>query len=405
VNTHVSARASARLSTTRIVVVGLAAVVGFVLILGNAQQAGAAEPPVGLGTADSFAVLAGTTVTNTLATTIQGDVGVSPGSAVTGFPPGIVTDGTIHSADAVATQAQADLTIAYDDAAGRSVSSPTSYTDLAGLTLAPGVYAGGALGLTGTVTLAGDASSVFIFQAASTLITSSASHVLLTGGASACNVFWQVGSSATLGTATDFVGTVMALTSITADSGATIDGRLLARNGAVTLDSNVITHPASCTDTGGGGSTTTPPAGGGGSTTTPPAGGGTTPPGGGGSTTPPGGGGTTPPGGGAGGGTTPPAGGGTTPGGGGTSPGGAGTSPGGGNTTSSLGGAGTNSGGGGTTPIHGTNASGNETAAGQSLAETGSSPAMYVAGGLCLVLSGTLLLVARRSRARTAPRR
>jgi hypothetical protein len=221
----------------------------FVIALGvafgafGAQSAAAQQAPVGLGTAASFAVLAGTTVTNTGPSTISGDLGVSPGSAVVGFPPGIVSNGAIHAADAVALQAQTDLTTAYNDAAGRSTTA-TITADLGGQTLVPGVYTGGALGLTGTLTLdaQGDPNAVFVFQAASTLITAPASTVSLINGGDPCNVFWQVGSSATLGTTTTFVGTVLALTSVGANTGATIQGRLLARNGAVTLDTNVITH-------------------------------------------------------------------------------------------------------------------------------------------------------------------
>ncbi|HEY0259773.1 MAG TPA: ice-binding family protein [Lacisediminihabitans sp.] len=213
---------------------------------GPASAAGSTQAAVGLGTADSYEVLAGSTVTNTGATTVEnGDVGLSPGTAVTGFPPGVIANGVIHAADAQAQQAQADLTTAYNDAAGRSPDE-SGIIDLAGRTLVPGVYSGNALALNGTVTLDGSASSVFIFQAASTLITASASTVAFTGGANSCNVFWQVGSSATLGTGSTFAGTIMALTSITANTNATIDGRLLARNGAVTLDSDVITRPASC---------------------------------------------------------------------------------------------------------------------------------------------------------------
>ena len=210
-------------------------------------QADAAQAPVGLGTVASFAVLAGTTVTNTGPSMISGDLGVSPGTAVTGFPPGTVNNGSIHSADTVATQAQADLTTAYNDAAGRSPSAAIS-PGLGGQTLIPGVYSGGALGLTGTLTLnaQGNPNAVFIFQASSTLITDSSSTVALIGGANACNVFWQVGSSATLGTNSVFVGTVLALTSVSADTGAKVAGRLLARNGAVTLDSNFVTAPTSC---------------------------------------------------------------------------------------------------------------------------------------------------------------
>jgi LPXTG-motif cell wall-anchored protein len=229
-----------RFRSSRVLVVAVA--VGATCTVVGGSPAAAQQAPVGLGTAASFAVLAGTTVTNTGPSVISGDVGVSPGTAVVGFPPGIVNNGTIHAADAVAAQAQADLTTAYNDAAGRSTTA-TVTADLAGQTLVSGVYTGATLGLTGTVTLdaQGDPNAVFIFQAASTLITASSSVVALTNGADACNVYWQVGSSATLGTNSTFVGTVLALTSITATTSATINGRLLARNGAVTLDSNTIT--------------------------------------------------------------------------------------------------------------------------------------------------------------------
>lgn len=195
-----------------------------------------------MGTAASFAVLGGTTVTNTGPSAISGNLGVSPNTAVTGFPPGKVIHGTIHSADAVAAQAQHDVTTAYNDAAGRSPSA-TVGADLGGRTLAPGVYTGPTLGLTGTLTLNahGNPNAVFVFQAGSTLITASTSKVALVNGANACNVFWKVGSSATLGTHSVFVGTVLALTSVSAKTGASVKGRLLARNGAVTLDTNTIT--------------------------------------------------------------------------------------------------------------------------------------------------------------------
>ena len=223
-----------------------------------ALPAAAAQPTVGLGTAASFAVLAGSTITNTGATTISGDVGLSPGTAVTGFPPGILTSGAEHITDAVALQAQTDLTTAYNDAAGRTPVTTVS-ADLGGQTLAPGVYkATSSMALTGTVILNAnnDPNAVFIFQAASTLVTASNSVVSLTGGAQACNVFWQVGSSATLNTGSKFAGTIMALTSATLDTSATVDGRVLARNGAVTLDSNTITMP-SCTTSGSPTPTTT----------------------------------------------------------------------------------------------------------------------------------------------------
>ena len=217
---------------------------GVVFAVAGTHSALAQTAPVGLGTAGSFAVLAGTTVTNTGPSTISGDLGVSPGSAVVGFPPGTVSNGVIHAADAVALQAQADVTTAYNDAAGRATPA-TVRADLGGQTLVAGVYTGGALGLTGALTLdaQGDPNAVFVFQAASTLITASTSSVNLINGANPCNVYWQVGSSATLGTNSVFVGTVLALTSVAATTGATIQGRLLARNGEVTLDNNVITVP------------------------------------------------------------------------------------------------------------------------------------------------------------------
>jgi hypothetical protein len=204
---------------------------------------------VSLGTADSFAVLGGSTVTNTGPTVITGDLGVSPGTSVTGFPPGTV-NGTQHIADAVAGQAQTDLTTAYNTAAAQAPTGTVS-ADLGGQTLTPGVYnSATSLGLTGALTLdaQGNANAVFIFQAGSTLTTASASSVNLVNGAQACNVFWQIGSSATLGTASTFRGSILALTSITATTGATVDGRLLARNGATTLDSNTVTR-AQCAAT------------------------------------------------------------------------------------------------------------------------------------------------------------
>jgi hypothetical protein len=231
-----------------------------------ASVAFAAQPPVGLGTDGAFAILAGQSVTNTGPSVIGGDLGVSPGTAVTGFPPGVL-NGTLHSADAVAAQGQADLTTAYNDAAGRipPVSVPA---DLGGLTLTAGVYKNSsALGLTGSLTLdaQGNPDAVFIFQAGSTLTTASASVVNLINGAQPCNVFWQVGSSATLGTASVFVGNVFALTSISLDNGVTVAGRLLARNGSVTLINDTV-NPAACatgatTTVGGGGGTPTPGSG------------------------------------------------------------------------------------------------------------------------------------------------
>jgi hypothetical protein len=227
---------------------GVALVV--LLVTGSGASTAQAQS-VPLGTAASFAVLAGSTVTNTGPSVISGDLGVSPGSAVTGFPPGTVTEGTIHAADGVATQAQADLTTAYNNAAGRP-STATISADLAGSTLTPGVYTSAtSLGLSGDLTLnaEGDPNAVFVFQAGSTLTVGSGSRVLLIGGAQACNVFWQVGSSATVGSASVFAGNILALTSISMTTGATLHGRALARNGAVTLDTNRITRAACSTAT------------------------------------------------------------------------------------------------------------------------------------------------------------
>jgi len=240
--------------------VGTITAMGLVAGIVGAPVASAAsvQAPVGLGTATSFAVLAGAAVTNTGPSVISGDLGVSPGTAVTGFPPGLVSNGTIHSADAVAAQAQADLTTAYNDAAGRTPRDAVP-PDLGGLTLLPGVYnRATTMGLTGTVTLnaQGNPNAVFIFQAGSSLITASNSTVALINGASPCNVYWQVGSSATLGTDTTFVGSILALTSASVQTGATVDGRVLARNGQVSLDTNRITRPNCAVIPPGG---TTPP--------------------------------------------------------------------------------------------------------------------------------------------------
>ncbi|HSP02499.1 MAG TPA: ice-binding family protein [Acidimicrobiales bacterium] len=236
-----------RSRTPRLLGRSLLALGAAALVIGT-LPAGAATA-VGLGTAAEFSVLAGSAVTNTGPTTVTGSVGVSPGTAISGFPPGIV-GGTIHSADAPAAQAQTDTTTAYNTAASQTPATAVA-VELGGRTLEPGVYRNGTLGITGTLTLdaQGDPDAVFVFQASSTLITASGSRVNLINGAQACNVFWQIGSSATLGTSTQFVGTVLALTSITANNGATVQGRLLARNGAVTLDNNVITTAACAAQT------------------------------------------------------------------------------------------------------------------------------------------------------------
>jgi hypothetical protein len=232
---------------------------------------------VPLGTASGYSVLGGTTVPDPGSSVPAGSVGLSPGSTVTGFPPGSVTQPAIIDTTPAADQAQSDLTTAYVDAAGRPVTATTT-ADLVGLNLSPGVYSGpdkSALGLTGTLTLdaGGNADAVFIFQTDSTLITASSSTIALVNGAQACHVYWQVGSSATLGTGSVFVGTILAQASVTVDSNVTVHGRALARTGAVTLDDDTFTDagcaPTSTTTTSGSGSTTSSSTPGGPTTTVP----------------------------------------------------------------------------------------------------------------------------------------
>ncbi|WP_306822937.1 ice-binding family protein [Streptomyces sp. 5112.2] len=232
----------------------LAVVISAVVVAVTPTQASALATFVDLGRADSFAVLAGSATTNTGPSVITGDVGVSPGTSISGYGPPAVVNGTLHSADTVAQDAQTDLIAAYDDAAGQP-SDGALPPDAGGLTLVPGVYtASSTLGLTGTLTLdaQGNPNAVWVFQIGSGLTTASGSRVSLINGASPCNVFWQIGSSATLGTSTAFVGNILAMTSITATTSATIEGRALARNGAVTLDTNTITRPECAAGTTGG---------------------------------------------------------------------------------------------------------------------------------------------------------
>jgi Ice-binding-like len=245
----------AQVHGARLLLVASTAVTLAIGILAAGQTAFAAGPaPVGLGTAAPFAVLAGTKVTNTGPTTITGELGIHPGTAaaVTGFPPGTVS-GATHAADAVALQAKKDLVTAYNAAAGRTPVTAVAAGKLGGKTLVGGVYSGGALALTGTLTLDGqnDPNSVWVFQAASSLITASSSKVALIRGASPCNVFWQVTSSATLGSGSTFVGTIMAMTGITMANGVTVNGRALARNGAVTLINDKIDNSCSGASTTG----------------------------------------------------------------------------------------------------------------------------------------------------------
>ena len=229
------------------------AIVAAVALVAFTATSDAAQPRVGLGTANDFAVLAGSTITNLGPTTIAGDIGLAPGTSVTGFGPGansVTQVGALHVADAVAVQAKSDLVLAYNDAAGRGPATPIG-RELGGLTLPAGVYDSpvGFFQITGTLTLdaENDPDAVFIFQMESTLITAPASAVNVINGGDPCNVIWQVGSSATLDTTTSFKGTILALTSISLNTGATIiPGRALARNGAVTMDTNTIA-PGPCT--------------------------------------------------------------------------------------------------------------------------------------------------------------
>jgi hypothetical protein len=214
-----------------------------VLIPAAAQAASATTPP--LGTAASFAVLGASTVTSTGPTAVTGDLGVSPGTAITGFPPGTVT-GTIHAGDPVAAGAQADVGTAYGIAAGEACNDNLSGQDLGGMTLAPGVYCfNTSAQLTGTLTLdaQGNPNAAWVFQTGTTLTTASNSAVVLINGATPCNgnnITWQVGSSATVGAGTGFAGNILANTSITFDTSASSTGSLYAHTGAVTLEASQV---------------------------------------------------------------------------------------------------------------------------------------------------------------------
>ncbi|HUS31400.1 MAG TPA: ice-binding family protein [Kofleriaceae bacterium] len=204
------------------------------------------QAAVAMRGAGNYGVLAGSTVTNTGPTSVTGDLGLSPGTAVTGFPPGTLV-GTMHAGDSTSATANADLTTAYNDAAGRTLCPVTVAGNLGGMTLAPGLYKStSSLEISsGDLTLdaQGDDDAVFIFQMASTLTTTSGRQVILAGGANARNVYWQVGSSATLGTTSAFRGTIMADQAITLENGATLNGRALARIAGVTLANNTIVKP------------------------------------------------------------------------------------------------------------------------------------------------------------------
>ncbi|WP_319462035.1 ice-binding family protein [Micromonospora sp. RTP1Z1] len=213
--------------------------------LAPALSAAKVEPPVDLATATSYAVLADGAITNNGNSVITGDVGVHPGTEISGFPPGVI-NGQRHAGDAVAERAQSDLTVAYNDAAGRT-SSRTIGPHLEGQTLTPGVYkAAENASLAGTLTLdaKGNPSAVFIFQLGSGLTTAQNSNVrVVNSPRPACGVFWTVGDSATLGTNTSFVGRIMAVNGITLQSAAKIEqGGALSRDGSVTLDTNAVSR-------------------------------------------------------------------------------------------------------------------------------------------------------------------
>jgi hypothetical protein len=213
----------------------------------------ASQAAVDLGTAQPFVVLGGQTATNTGTSVLNGDLGVSPGEALPGFNEAVL-NGATHANDAVAAQAQLDLTTANEVAAGEPVLPANNLTDtnLGERTLTAGNYEyTSSAQLTGALILdaQGDPDAQFVFEITAELTTAPASSVLLVNGASPCNVYWQVGSSATLDTTTTFVGSLMALTSISLNNGASVNGRMLARNGQVSLDDNVLTRPLCAGDT------------------------------------------------------------------------------------------------------------------------------------------------------------
>jgi hypothetical protein len=250
----------------RVALIGIAVCFAFAAIPIAAQAA-----PVNLATTQPFVVLSGAGVTNTGPSVLNGGLGVSPGTSLTGFGAPAVVNGAIHANDAVAAQAQSDLGTAYNVAAGQPVSpgNELTGTNLGNRTLDPGAYGfASSAELTGQLTLDahGDPNAQFVFVIGTTLTTESASSVILTNGASPCNVFWKVGSSATFGTTTAFQGNVLALASISVNNGVTVLGRLLARSGEVTLINDVLTAPQCATETattptGGGTTTSTTPVG------------------------------------------------------------------------------------------------------------------------------------------------
>lgn len=239
----------------RVIAVSLGIAIAAALVSTSAAVADTAiDGPVNIGTAADFAVLGASTVTNTGPSIVSGDLGLSPGTSVTGFdglPDGTITNGSLQLTNTVAADARSDATIAFGVAAGLSPKA-SGLEELSGLLLNPGVYSGGALLLSndGVLTLVGDSTAVWVFQVASTLTIGTDARIAFDGGAGACNVFWRVADSATIGTDAQFAGTVVADQSVTVNTGATIAGRVIALNAAVTLDSNTITAPEDCPPAG-----------------------------------------------------------------------------------------------------------------------------------------------------------
>lgn len=211
-------------------------------------SANAVAPP--LGAAANFVALASSTLTNIGDGVFVGNVGVSPGTEIIGFPPGIMRGGTLYAGGAVPAQAQNDANIAYNDLAGELCNVNLTSQDLGGMTLTPGVYCfNTSAQLTGDLVLDGlnNPLAVWVFQTGSTLTTSSNASVNMINGGQALNVYWQVGSSATLGTTTSFKGNIIASISISMNTGASLLGRALALNGAVTMNTNGTPFPVSNT--------------------------------------------------------------------------------------------------------------------------------------------------------------